>query len=338
MPVGHRSGFGEEILPRRTHIQRRRAGDRARLAIGPVPRIPHHRLAAVRHPARTIDLVRVDIPEFWRRGIDVGDRREQHVVEPDIFALDGARAGRLRDHPPGAVVDIVRRGGGRLRGADRHPLQAVIAVARGDGRADRQLIEPVPVVVAVVIDGAVAVVGDDVAGIVMRDRPDLGRALLLTTDAVAVVRIKQGLFGRRYAVIEPLVNPVADAVLIVGQFAPVAIGVLQPLARGVDVVLGSPGVVVVPDIGDVEVVVPVAIATVDDRVAALLHDDGVEGVVLRECLPQDQAVAIGQGLQRAERLVGDTGGQGHRGAAAVFLGRNRRHQAGRAAAVADRAA
>ena len=36
MPVGHRSGFGEEILPRRTDVQRRRAGDRARRAMGTI--------------------------------------------------------------------------------------------------------------------------------------------------------------------------------------------------------------------------------------------------------------------------------------------------------------
>src|SRR4051794_11729442 len=48
-----------------------------------------------------------------------------------------------------------RRGAGR--GADRHPLQAVIGVIGLDGRADGQPVHPSALVVAIMIDGAGAV-------------------------------------------------------------------------------------------------------------------------------------------------------------------------------------
>jgi hypothetical protein len=55
------------------------------------------------------------------------------------------------------VVEVMGRARRRhvLGGADRQPLEAVVGVARGDGRADGELVETVAVVVAVIVGGAV---------------------------------------------------------------------------------------------------------------------------------------------------------------------------------------
>jgi hypothetical protein len=41
-----------------------------------------------------------------RRGVEVGEDRERHVVEPDVFAQGRAGIGRLGDQPAGEVLDV----------------------------------------------------------------------------------------------------------------------------------------------------------------------------------------------------------------------------------------
>jgi hypothetical protein len=64
-----------------------------------------------------------------------------------------------------------------LRDAERHPLQAVIGVVGRHRRADRQLIEPAALIVAVVVGDGSPHVRDDIAGTVVGDGADRGGRL-----------------------------------------------------------------------------------------------------------------------------------------------------------------
>ena len=84
------------------------------------------------------------IIEIGRRRIEVGEHRQRHVVEPDIFAQDSAgRPIGLGDEMALEVLDIV----GDLRRRHRRglppaqPLEEVVAVVRLDLAAELELLE-----------------------------------------------------------------------------------------------------------------------------------------------------------------------------------------------------
>jgi len=103
-------------------------------------------------------------------------RRDFGFGQPDVLA-DGTRCARratasgFGDHVAEDVVNKVRRGCGRGLRADGELLLRVILVVVNQ-RADRGLAEPVAAVVDVGLVAAQAVVGQQVAGVIVGERAD----------------------------------------------------------------------------------------------------------------------------------------------------------------------
>jgi hypothetical protein len=89
-------------------------------------------LRPVGHLNRAIETVGVHEIETGARGVHIGDDRERHVVEPDIFPQRGAAVGSLGEQAPVKIVEVMRRGRGAREAADRHALKRVVGVAGGD--------------------------------------------------------------------------------------------------------------------------------------------------------------------------------------------------------------
>ena len=115
MPVVVQPTFRLKPLSGETHIQRGRPGDTVRLPEWQPDRVPYRRLGAVRHLDGAIKMIGVNEPELRCRRVDVGNDRDRHVVEPDIFPGRYASSGCLRNNPARAVLDGVnsRRGPAR---------------------------------------------------------------------------------------------------------------------------------------------------------------------------------------------------------------------------------
>ena len=124
----------QEVLAREAQVVGCRAGDGIHLAERTIGGVPHLRPGAVRHLARTIEMIGVHVVEVRRCGVDVGHHGQRRVVDPDVLAQRRAGVVGLGNEPPVRIVDVVRRAGRRhvLGGADRHPLQAVVGVVGGD--------------------------------------------------------------------------------------------------------------------------------------------------------------------------------------------------------------
>lgn len=97
MPVPGQAGFELEPLAGQAGIEVARAGD-DRLAEQTVGCLPDLDPVGVPHPDWTIEVVVDDVVKFGASRVDVIDRGDDTVTEPDVLPLDDAGRIRFRDH------------------------------------------------------------------------------------------------------------------------------------------------------------------------------------------------------------------------------------------------
>jgi hypothetical protein len=217
IPIVVQSILHKEILTREAQIVGRRTGDGVDAAERIVVRLPYDGFIGVGHHDRPIEMVGVD--EVQRRaGVDVGDQRDRHVVEPNVFGERVAGIVALGQQMAGLIVDVLRDPGQRhvWAGVDGKPIEAVVDVAARLRRPDRQCRQPAAIVIAIIVGGRAVAVGDQVAGAIVAEGTYRAPALRQRGELVVAAGIVVGVavaWAQRFrgAVADAVISPVQRA-------------------------------------------------------------------------------------------------------------------------------